>query len=194
MTDKGDFGRRTWDREEYAKLAQERWEAEKEKKTKGLTQAEDHVPISRDSLNFSANLNKRQVVTGEIVRTRGKAFGFYCEVCDLTFKDNLKFVDHLNSKPHLIRSGELNKDIHVTIEQVKERYDLLCKKLDASMGDQEKYDIKDRIEKRRKFEEEQKLLRKAKKQQKREEQTSTLDTKDPMAAMLGFSGFGSTKK
>lgn len=194
MSDKNSFGRRTWDKEEYAKQAKQRYE---QQQNKSIEVVEGHKPVSRDTLNFNTDLNKRQVIASNIVSTRGKSFGFYCEVCDLTFKDNLKYVDHLNSKPHLIRSGEVNKEKTVTLNEVKERYELLVKKLDERLNESEKYDIKKRIAKRLAFEEELKQRKLAKKRAKRSKSDHVIQTNDgddEMAKLMGFGGFGSTKR
>lgn len=191
MSDKNSFGRRTWDREEYAKQAQLRRE---QQQNKTIEAVEGHKSISRDALNFNTDLNKRQVIASNVVSTRGKSFGFYCEVCDLTFKDNLKYVDHLNSKPHLIRSGELNKEVDVSLDEVKQRYEMLVKKVDEMMNESEKYDIKKRIAKRQTFEEELKQKKLAKKNSKKKQETVDDSQDDEMTKLMGFGGFGSTKK
>lgn len=191
MSDKNLFGRRTWDREEYAKQAQLRRE---QQQNKTIEAVEGHKSISRDALNFNTDLNKRQVIASNVVSTRGKSFGFYCEVCDLTFKDNLKYVDHLNSKPHLIRSGELNTEVDVSLDEVKQRYEMLVKKVDEMMNESEKYDIKKRIAKRQAFEEELKQKKLAKKNSKMKQDTVDDTQDDEMTRLMGFGGFGSTKK
>lgn len=158
------FGRRTWDREEYAKQALLR-KQNKNKDSKIVKKS----TISRENLDFGKDLNKRQIITGSILNTRGKSFGFYCDVCNLTFKDNLKFIDHLNSKPHLINSGEYNKHKrNVTLEEVKERYEMLCRKLDGIPEPEKKEDI--------------------------EEKGVGKEKPDEMSQLMGFNGFGSTKK
>ncbi len=191
MSDKNSFGRRTWDREEYAKQAQLRRE---QQQNKTIEAVEGHKSISRDALNFNTDLNKRQVIASNVVSTRGKSFGFYCEVCDLTFKDNLKYVDHLNSKPHLIRSGELNKEVDVSLDEVKQRYEMLVKKVDEMMNESEKYDIKKRIAKRQAFEEELKQKKLAKKNSRKKQETVDDSQDDEMTKLMGFGGFGTTKK
>lgn len=191
MSDKNSFGRRTWDREEYAKQAQLRRE---QQQNKTIEAVEGHKSISRDALNFNTDLNKRQVIASNVVSTRGKSFGFYCEVCDLTFKDNLKYVDHLNSKPHLIRSGELNKEVDVSLDEVKQRYEMLVKKVDEMLNESEKYDIKKRIAKRQAFEEELKQKKLSKKNSKKKQETVDDSQDDEMTKLMGFGGFGSTKK
>lgn len=191
MSEKNSFGRRTWDREEYAKQAKIRWERQQ---NKSIEVAEGHKSVSRDALNFDNDLNKRQVITSNVISTRGKSFGFYCEVCDLTFKDNLKYVDHLNSKPHLIRSGELNKEINVTLDEVKSRYEVLVQKVDEMMNQSEKYDIKKRIAKRQAFEDELKQKKLAKKKASKNKDETASEEGDEMSRLMGFGNFGSTKK
>lgn len=191
MSEKNSFGRRTWDREEYAKQAKIRRERQQ---NKSIEVVEGHKSVSRDALNFDNDLNKRQVITSNVVSTRGKSFGFYCEVCDLTFKDNLKYVDHLNSKPHLIRSGELNKEINVTLDEVKSRYEVLVQKVDEMMNQSEKYDIKKRIAKRQAFEDELKQKKLAKKKASKNKDETASEEGDEMSRLMGFGNFGSTKK
>jgi hypothetical protein len=41
---------------------------------------------------------KRELVApGMAIGNKGKSAGFYCQACDLTFKDSLSYLDHLNS-------------------------------------------------------------------------------------------------
>jgi U4/U6.U5 tri-snRNP component SNU23 len=165
------FGRRTWDREEYAKKAQLR-------RQKSRTPTDDKVvkksTISRDSLSFDKDLNKRQIITGSVLNTRGRSFGFYCDVCNLTFKDNLKFVDHLNTKPHLINSGEFNNTKkEVTLEDVKAKYDAICRRLDGIKEDR---------------------IVQEKKEVVHSQNTEHTPEQDEMNSLMGFKGFSSTKK
>lgn len=48
--------------------------------------------LRADQINFDAVVNKTQLVISS------KQPGFYCEVCDKTFKDNNAFLEHINSK------------------------------------------------------------------------------------------------
>lgn len=124
----GDFGRRTWDREEYARQARERYS-----KSRQDVRAPKGPEVRREALDFKKDLNKRQIITTTVTGTRGKLFGFYCSVCDLTFKDNLKYLDHLNSKPHLIKSGEidkLSKRGPVTLDMIKQTFSEMCERYD----------------------------------------------------------------
>ena len=138
--------RRTWDREEYAAKA-----AERERKTKDEAKARYEAAAAgkkyvrrastpedaRDTearkarLNVADQVGKTQLVISTGTQgKRGKSAGFYCEACDLTFKDNLQYVDHLNSKQHLVNTGESGEVRRATLEEVKERFDWLKRKRD----------------------------------------------------------------
>lgn len=165
--------------------------AERKRNEREPAQATVHKgsSITRSELNFESNLNKRQVVTGQVGGMRGEGLGFRCTLCDLRFKDNLKFVDHLNSPQHMMNSGEKMVGPS-TLEDVKERYELLVRrKYDHESKAEEKFDIKKRIEEYK----DQQVQAKTKRQQatvsKEKEQP-----KDEMSQMMGFAGFGSTKK
>ncbi|KAK5675673.1 U4/U6.U5 snRNP associated protein [Elasticomyces elasticus] len=136
--------RRTWDREEYAAKAasrslkeREEGKARYEAKLEGkkyfappVSQEDPHETSSRQArLNVSEQVGKvTMVVAGEGQGKRGKSAGFYCEVCDLTYKDNLQFVEHLNSKQHLVASGESGEVRRAGLEEVKGRFDYLVRK------------------------------------------------------------------
>ncbi|KAH3683059.1 hypothetical protein WICPIJ_005968 [Wickerhamomyces pijperi] len=208
MAEKLTFGRRTWDREEYAELAR--------KRKQGLlpTDVNSKKLKPTTSLDFTKDLNKLTVITSQVTRTRGKAFGFYCEVCDLTYKDNLKYVDHLNSKVHFYKlqerdgkdDGSANKTI--TLEDVKKRYDMLCLKLDQlqekemqSSGKADEFDVLKRIE-QKKIEEQDKRDQGIRRAKEKEEKKKLQDDSDKLnngldenvMEMMGITGFGSTKK
>ncbi|ODQ64579.1 hypothetical protein NADFUDRAFT_42889 [Nadsonia fulvescens var. elongata DSM 6958] len=157
--------------------------------------------------NFEEGLNKVMLVAqGTSIGKRGRGIGFYCEVCDLTFKDNLQLIDHYNSKQHIYTSGKtLERRKKVTIEDVRRRIEYLHKKSQIEEGNkQQQFDIKKRIEEFKKEEEKRNLIKKQNKQKmdekrrrkKMEEPKTTTDSSqdDPMRVMMGFAGFGSTKK
>ena len=153
--------RRTWDREEYAAKAAER---ERKIKEEGKARYEAAVagkkyvrrastpPDARDTearkarLNVADQVGKTTIVpAGASQGKRGKGAGFYCDACDLTFKDNLQFVDHLNSKQHLAATGETGQVKRATLEEVKERFEYLKRKRDEERA-REVVDLTTRIE------------------------------------------------
>jgi U4/U6.U5 tri-snRNP component SNU23 len=184
MAEKGSFGRRTWDREEYERMALER---KKKQRDPQQPVVEKKKPMSREQLNFEANLNKRQVITGQVGGMRGEGQGFRCSLCDLRFKDNLKFVDHLNSPQHMANSGE-KKVEPATLEEVKRMYEQLVKKKYEQENEGDKMiDIQKDIGKHREKQEQTKMKR------QQNQKSLTEQPQNEVSKMMGFGEFGSTK-
>lgn len=99
--------RKNWDLDEYAAKAKEREQKEREegkaryeaklagkKYHKPMTGNETYTSARRNIIDVSAQVGKTQLVpAGAGVGKRGRGAGFYCEACDLTFKDNLQWVE-----------------------------------------------------------------------------------------------------
>ncbi|CAI7671225.1 unnamed protein product [Penicillium palitans] len=158
--------RKTWDREEYAKKAAD---AEEKRKAEGKARYEAkllgkkyHAPVDYSALEDTTARNQRLDVASMVGKTmivpagsgmgkRGLGAGFYCKDCDLTYKDNLQLVEHLNSKQHLIatgQSGERQRD-----EEERKAWQL---DLGVRLKEREEIDAKEREEKRRKRNEKRK--------------------------------------
>lgn len=169
----------------------------------------------RERLNLEENLNKTTLVpAGAGVGKRGKGAGFYCEHCDLTFKDSLQWVDHLNSKQHLHATGQAAEVERASLEQVVQRLQWLrSRKRQQETG--EEFDLQKRLADRARAEEQERLDRRQARKAKRTEKkkleikqekdaggyvvTADVDEEDAdavaMARMMGFAGgFGTTKK
>lgn len=174
--------RRTWDRDEYAAKAADR-EAKSKEEGKARQQAalagkKYHrraltPPDTRDTearkarLNVAEQVGKVQmVIAGAGQGKRGKSAGFYCDACDLTFKDNLQFVEHLNSKQHLVNTGESGEVKHATLEEVKERFEYLKRKRDEEKA-REVIDLSTRIELAKEQEEHEREEKRRKRNEKR---------------------------
>ncbi|MCJ1287935.1 hypothetical protein MMC26_007287 [Xylographa opegraphella] len=129
--------RKTWDRAEYAAKAEAR-EAKVKEEGKARYEAKlagkkyipraSTPPNAKQShsrtfrLDVASNVGKTTLVpVGAATGKRGKGAGFYCEDCDLTFKDNLQFVDHLNSRQHLVSVGQSGEVKRAGVEEVRER-------------------------------------------------------------------------
>ncbi|CUS22054.1 LAQU0S04e07118g1_1 [Lachancea quebecensis] len=183
------FGRRTWDRDEFAKL-------ERESRGKQATIAEKLSPQQLDKLKArysnhtllvaEATQNSNERVLGPAITSykKGKQFGFYCELCDLTFKDTLQFVNHLNHKTHQIKFeltfGEplildLRDNEDVTTQEFEEVYSGL---------------IRDFLKENRPG---LRPIKKAKSEKKRPA-ADELSLSNGINKTMGFTGFGSTKK
>lgn len=192
MTDrKGAYGassgndtsfRKTWDKDEYAAKAADREQKIKEEgKARHEAAAAGKKYIRRAStppdaretearksrLNVADQVGKTQLVAaGAGQGKRGKSAGFYCEACDLTFKDNLQFVEHLNSKQHLYNMGESGEVKHATLEDVKERFEWLKRKREEEK-EREVVDLGNRIESAREADERAREEKRRKRNEKR---------------------------
>ncbi|KAI9725431.1 MAG: hypothetical protein M1835_003827, partial [Candelina submexicana] len=131
--------RKTWDRAEYAQKAEAREAALKQEgaeRYEAKLSGRKYVPRARtppdgalidttsraSRLDVSANIGKTTLVpAGASLGKRGRGAGFYCGDCDLTFKDNLQFVDHLNSRQHLVATGQTGEVRRAAVEEVRER-------------------------------------------------------------------------
>ncbi|TIA67723.1 hypothetical protein D6C76_08531 [Aureobasidium pullulans] len=192
MTDrKGAYGgapasdtsfRKTWDREEYAQKALDR---ESRIKEEGKAKYEAAIsgkkyhrrastpPDARDTearrtrLDVSAQIGKTMLVpAGSAVGKRGKGAGFWCDACDLTFKDNLQFVEHLNSKQHLYATGQSGEVKRATLEDVVERLEWLKRKREEEKA-KETVDLGTRLEVAREEEEKERAEKRRRRNEKR---------------------------
>lgn len=120
------------------------------------------VGARAERINFTENLNKTILVpAGAGVGKRGRSAGFYCEHCDLTFKDSLQWVDHLNSKQHLHAIGKTGEVEEATLEMVRARLEMLVRRRrEQEMGVQ--VDLKKRLEERAKAEEAERATKREK--------------------------------
>jgi len=140
--------RKTWDREEYAAKGAERDRVKREEgKERAEAQAKGQkyhrrASTPRDAketesrktrLDVASLVGKQMLVpAGAAVGKRGRGAGFYCEACDLTFKDNLQLVDHLNSRQHLVAIGQTHEVRRATLHDVRERLAWLKRKKDEA--------------------------------------------------------------
>ena len=138
--------RRTWDKAEYAARAAERSAKEREEGKaryeaklagKKYIRRASTPPDAKDTeartrrLDVGSLIGKTQIVAlGAAVGKRGKGAGFYCESCDLTFKDNLQFVEHLNSRQHLVAIGQSGEVRRANAKEVRERLRWLKRKME----------------------------------------------------------------
>ncbi|CAG9937241.1 unnamed protein product [Clonostachys rosea f. rosea IK726] len=218
--------RKNYDLDEYAAKAKEREAREKEeskarweakvagkKYHKPLTGDETFTTARRNVLDLSAQVGKTQLVpAGAGVGKRGRGAGFYCESCDLTFKDNISYVEHLNTFQHLINTGQTTEVKRATVEEVRERIDFYIRKkeelkkervttLDERLQLREEEREKELEERRKKRRDETEKKRVAKEEAEKIKTEYGDDVRiegehdeDDMLAQMGISGFGSSKK
>lgn len=132
--------RKTWNREEYAAKAKAEEDARKEEsKARYEAKLEGkkwHKHVDMSELDATSARGARLDVASMVGKTtmvpatagmgkKGKGAGFYCEACDLTYKDNIQYIEHLNSKQHLINTGQSGEVKRATLQDVRDRIDLL---------------------------------------------------------------------
>ena len=228
--------RRTWDPAEYAAKAAAREAAEREEgkaryeaKLAGKTY-HAHPPSSssthddaalaearRARLDVAAAVGKVQMISGAMagVGKRGRGAGFYCEACDLTFKDNLQWVEHLNSRQHAAATGTAADVRRASLAEVLARLDFLRQKR-ADEGRDLVVGLGDRLKSREEQDEREREAKRVKRREARRKKNLKDDAGDgldgarpvkdehgehgehgerdaDMAKMMGFGGFGSTK-
>jgi U4/U6.U5 tri-snRNP component SNU23 len=218
--------RKKYDRAEYAEKARVREETEREESKARyeakLAGKKYHKPLTGDEvlttarasrLDVSQNVGKTMLVpAGATTGKRGRGAGFYCEACDLTFKDNLQWVEHENSMQHLRaigQTGEVKKasreEVHERIQQIWERLQdekrLQVQSLSERLEIRKEEDEKEREEKRQKRREaaEKKRAEKEKEAVVKVEYGDDVRVEgehemDDMAKLMGFGGFGTSRK
>uniref|UniRef100_A0A0N5AKS5 Matrin-type domain-containing protein n=1 Tax=Syphacia muris TaxID=451379 RepID=A0A0N5AKS5_9BILA len=192
--------RKKWDREEYERRAQERLLAESEaEKAKKKPRFSDEPKVKRELLKareYKVDLESKVGRTVVVNKTTPSAEtgGYYCDVCDCVVKDSINFLDHINGKNHQRNMGMSMKIKRSTLEEVKQRFAL--KKAEKEQKEKE-YDLQQRMEE---IKEEEARMADYKKQKRLEQRkrkraaNPEMQEDEEVAAMMGFGGFGSTKK
>ncbi|KDQ57815.1 hypothetical protein JAAARDRAFT_35507 [Jaapia argillacea MUCL 33604] len=214
--------RRKWDKEEYAEKAKKRDLEEKDRMQENEERMKqgkkprkgrkDDAPKPTElmkqrehDLELDKNLGKTMVVQNAGGRGPGVP-GFYCEACERTYKDSSAYLDHINGRAHLRKIGQTTRIARSTVEQVRARIAYLREKTkEASSA--KSYDFEKRLaevrEKEAALRAEKKAAKKREKEEKRVEMVMDVTGGvgggedgggDDMMKMMGFGGFGSTKK
>ncbi|KAJ9667637.1 U4/U6.U5 snRNP associated protein [Coniosporium apollinis] len=174
--------RRTWDKTEYASRAaahdaalktegRARYEAAAAGK-KYIRRASTppdaaETEARRQRLDVAAQVGKTMLVpAGSAVGKRGRGAGFYCEACDLTFKDNLQFVEHLNSRQHLVAVGQTGEVRRATVEEVRQTLRYLKRKREEE-SKEVVVDLGERLERRAEEEEKEREEKRRKRNERR---------------------------
>jgi len=177
--------RKTWDRSEYAAKASEA-EAKSKEESKARYEAKlagkkYHAPVdmkdfesttSRTSrLDVASMVGKQTLVpAGAAIGKRGRGAGFYCADCDLTYKDNVQYIEHLNSKQHLVATGQSGEVKRATLEEVRQRLAWLVRRREEVEGEEKKMrelDLGERLKGREDDEMREREEKRAKRNEKR---------------------------
>lgn len=187
--------RRSWDKDEYTKLAADRLKAEDEpelvldrKVKRDLLRPRDH------RVDLDSKLGKTMVVTKD--SPSSMQGGYYCKVCDCVVKDSINYLDHINGKKHQRNLGMSMKVERSTVDQVRARFESnKRKKEDEEKNQADDYDLEARAQEREEEEERQRALKRQRKKDKKKTAVEDLgDDVDPdLAAIMGFGGFGASK-
>uniref|UniRef100_A0A671MTK5 Zinc finger, matrin-type 2 n=1 Tax=Sinocyclocheilus anshuiensis TaxID=1608454 RepID=A0A671MTK5_9TELE len=183
---KNDF-RRKWDKDEYEQLAQKRLTEERERKKMPVPPVKRELLRHRDyKVDLESKLGKTIVITK--TTPQAEMGGYYCNVCDCVVKDSINFLDYINGKKRkycifLLCQKSLG---------FKKRFEVNKKKLEEK---QKEYGFEERMKELRE-EEKAKAYRKEKQKEKKRkaEEDLNFEDDDEMAAVMGFSGFGSCRK
>lgn len=187
--------RKKFDREEYLERARQREEKELEaQKSKSKGPPVQRKPLKhRDyEVDLNSRLGKTQVVTP--IAPLSQQAGYFCSVCECVVKDSANYLDHINGKKHQRALGMSMRVERASLEQVQQRFENLKKRKDP--GTFTEQDLDERILKQQEEEEERKRQRRERKKEKKKEKAVEEEVEiDPdVAAMMGFGGFGSSKK
>eukprot|EP00878_Enallax_costatus_P004943 GHUV01005199.1.p2 GENE.GHUV01005199.1~~GHUV01005199.1.p2 ORF type:complete len:221 (+),score=85.18 GHUV01005199.1:486-1148(+) len=204
--------RRTWDIEEYAEKAAKRDKAadddddsaiaikkrkrlERDPLHQGLIVARSNLTARDYQVNLADRLGKTQVIG--LNTPLNQQAGYYCSVCDCVLRDSQSYLDHINGKYHNRALGMSMQVEKSTVEQVKNRLQLLKEKQSQVRPEDYLPDgIDRRLAEREAEEERQRQERKEKKKESKRLAADDDDggADDDMMALMGFGGFGGGKK
>lgn len=221
------YGRQTWNIDAYAEEARHRRRNIAQDTTpfhyivdKNVDDSKTHIKQRNTLLEESLNaVQKFNLINPEKASTltfgAKKRFGFVCPVCDLSFRDNLALIDHFNSPQHVSKVFQQNRSAeepHTELldggirratlkEVVTVMESLVAKRLnEKSLQPEDGPSFAERVEMRKKFEEEKKRKRseKRKLQQNRKKRKIEREPNDKTVdfdvnEVMGFTEFGSSK-
>lgn len=149
-------------------------------------------------VDLESKVGKTQVINQSELE-RGAGAGYFCETCSCLLKDSISYLDHINGKKHLRALGFSMRVERAGVDKVKEKLESLKRKI-SEAKDAPQVSAIDHYETRMAVQRaEEEGLRKRRKEEKlarrQEREINEMEGVDPeIAAMMGFGGFGSSKK
>ncbi|XP_063532650.1 zinc finger matrin-type protein 2 [Cydia strobilella] len=199
MSMRPDDHRRKWDKDEFEKIASERLKAELEEEERSKKKA---PPVKRELLkqreykvDLDSKLGKSVVINKNTPTSQSG--GYYCNVCDCVVKDSINFLDHINGKKHQRNLGMSMKIERSSLDQVKARFASNKRKLEERIRE---YELDSRLREAAEEEARVKELRRERRRDKKrklqegDEPEEETPAQSELAQIMGFSGFGGSKK
>lgn len=201
--------RRTWDKAEFADKAKDRedkekkdedeaYEAKKRKRLErdplhqGLIVARANLKARDYQIDLASKLHKTQVVS--VTMPLSQQAGYYCNVCDCILRDSQSYLDHINGKWHNRALGMSMRVEKSTAEQVRNRLEEVKKQKQGASSSAADF-APDGFEQLAAAAQQKEDDKRSGKRRKAESESDEEEGIDPaMAEMMGFGGFGTSKK
>ncbi|KAE9552241.1 hypothetical protein FO519_004550 [Halicephalobus sp. NKZ332] len=198
----GNDHRKKWDLNEYAAKANERLaeeratlEAKNSKgKPKGPKVKRELLQAREEKVGLESKIGK-QVTINKTTAIEDSG-GFYCDVCECNLKDSVSYLDHINGKNHQKKLGFSMKVKKSTVDDVVNRFaqkkaELFSKKNQESSSNDYEEAIREEAAKMADLRRQKQEVA-ARKRPKESELDD--EGEDEMSKLMGFGGFGSSKK
>jgi len=171
-----------------------------------------YIKARENRVDLDSKVGKTTLVTPALLEAGGGA-GFYCETCCCTLKDSTSYLDHINGKKHQRALGFSMRVERVGVDAVRNRMETIKRKMEEAKTRPLKSALEEHTSKvalqvaeeeanKRRRKEEATAAKKRSKEEAAaaaggsgeggEEDEAEEDSE--MAAMMGFGGFGTTKK
>jgi U4/U6.U5 tri-snRNP component SNU23 len=172
-----------------------------------------YLQTRKGNLSLDEKVGKTTTVTYNAEGKMAQGAGYYCEVCECLLRDSLAYLDHINGKRHQTKLGFSMRVSRSSVGAVKDKLQMLAaEKLKRKSGStsanvqlsaKEEYEARIRkleSEQREKKEAQRRAREEAKKARDEEGEEGNDDSDAQgedaasMAALMGFAGFGGSKK
>jgi U4/U6.U5 tri-snRNP component SNU23 len=198
MSLKPDDHRKKWDRKEFERKALDRIQTLKKDDVLPPETPRELLKVREYKVDLDSKLGKSMVINK--TTPSSQSGGYFCNVCDCVVKDSINFLDHINGKKHQRNLGMSMKVERSSLEQVKDRFTKNKRKGDEKPKE---YDLEQKLKEQQDAEERLKELRRERKRKRNDDEPMAGGSgsggggggfDEDMMRMMGFSGFGGSKK